>query len=559
MEKELEKILCTPEIESLKTKFIRNGWVTISHKTVYCALAYDDNTAKALKHTSWDLRPSESFPTFYENETDGSYDSYSRFGDEDYEPLVFWREPPIGKIEYYREVSQEFLLFHNLYEKQEKGATIQKRKYIHIADNGDEEDYVIIDKYSVQIKIKALREYLWARRINLIIFIDSLTYSRNTYEELGIDGKTYNETIQGGDFVYIYSQLPAEAMQYHSDGQKSGAHIMGKCVIRYSKSKIAKEEEYEKFIIDIDEDGDEITFTCDDNKLSNGFGRNEGAPDTLTPIYFRKDVLDKYYGDTDKYDVEDGYLRCGGLWGLHIDNNNSDYVIVMLYDLGRIPYKEQQYWRQFNILRPSNAGMSSTSFIRWICGNSCDPVNPDLKFKEEYSRINKQWYNRFGWYLFLPLTSEDSHRKETLHSLTKKNNEQEFEEQVLSLVKLTIDSLNQEELLKKSDIGKEKVIKYLESKKYDSLSNVTKGIERFEVFLLSNDIEASDIITFLKMVYALRSFDIAHRKSSDPKKRKNIVEYFGYETKSKREILDGIFSRFIDLFNMLEKVLLKTI
>lgn len=68
-------------------------------------------------------------------------------------------------------------------------------------------------------------------------------------------------------------------------------------------------------------------------------------------MYFStKEVLKKYYDKPQKYKVEDNYIRCGNLWGLRIDNNHKDYVIVFLGDLGsHLSQNEQLYWRHFNI------------------------------------------------------------------------------------------------------------------------------------------------------------------------------------------------------------------
>jgi hypothetical protein len=53
-------------------------------------------------------------------------------------------------------------------------------------------------------------------------------------------------------------------------------------------------------------------------------------------------VLTKYYAHPERYSVEDGFLRCQGLWGLKLDNNHHEYIIVFLGDLGRdLPSDEQ--------------------------------------------------------------------------------------------------------------------------------------------------------------------------------------------------------------------------
>src|SRR2546422_7672542 len=48
-------------------------------------------------------------------------------------------------------------------------------------------------------------------------------------------------------------------------------------------------------------DGEPVEHTSNHEKLGNYFGANADAPHYLTPIYFRKEVLGKYYADPDRY------------------------------------------------------------------------------------------------------------------------------------------------------------------------------------------------------------------------------------------------------------------
>ena len=87
--------------------------------------------------------------------------------------------------------------------------------------------------------------------------------------------------------------------------------------------------------------------TSDPAKLSNYFGANPEAPHYLTPVFFKKEVLQRYLSHPDRYSVEDGYLRCQSLWGMAIDNHHKDYVSAYLGDLGRdLPEAEQNHWLQ---------------------------------------------------------------------------------------------------------------------------------------------------------------------------------------------------------------------
>jgi hypothetical protein len=94
-----------------------------------------------------------------------------------------------------------------------------------------------------------------------------------------------------------------------------------------------KPEEYVDFIIEVNEGGDDVLHTPNPETLENSFGKNPRSPNYLTPVFFSRDVLDKYYNQPSKYAVEDGYLRCGDLWGIRIDNHHDDKVIAWLGDL----------------------------------------------------------------------------------------------------------------------------------------------------------------------------------------------------------------------------------
>ena len=119
--------------------------------------------------------------------------------------------------------------------------------------------------------------------------------------------------------------------------------------------KAKKPELYQEFTIDTDGSGKPVRQTCDPDKLANYFGKNPDAPHYFTSVFFRGEVLAKYYADPAKYSVEDGYLRCGSLWELRMDNDHTDVVVVFLGDLGRdLSEAERNYWLSFNI--PPKAG-----------------------------------------------------------------------------------------------------------------------------------------------------------------------------------------------------------
>ena len=70
----------------------------------------------------------------------------------------------------------------------------------------------------------------------------------------------------------------------------------------------------------------------------------------------------------------------------------------------------------------------------------------DHKFQNAYSSLIKQWNEKKGWDLFLPLSEEDSYNLTQIRILLG-NSQPEFDQLVLALVKVLIDSLNEKQLI----------------------------------------------------------------------------------------------------------------
>lgn len=69
--------------------------------------------------------------------------------------------------------------------------------------------------------------------------------------------------------------------------------------------------------------------TCNEDELSNYF-IDKGKPHFLPPVFFKREVLKRYYDNPSKYSVNARYLSCLGLWGLPIDINPKGIVYMWL-------------------------------------------------------------------------------------------------------------------------------------------------------------------------------------------------------------------------------------
>ncbi|MCE9598389.1 MAG: hypothetical protein K8S54_10515 [Spirochaetia bacterium] len=527
--------------------FIKDGWITVYEnldKTQYadqgalfCGLIETKQIKRALQSYSWDLTIGQCRPShthYYDNGKEKI--EYHRFSDKGIEPFVLHRNG-FGHHSPHIEISEEFRLYHNLYEAT-TAAGERSASLLYIDGNADEIPVVKIQERSVQVKLNFLQDYINARRINFVTYFELMRFYDEDMTTLKLKPED-STTVVCRSSVYNLLIRPMEI-----GSSRTQAWLLGKVIRPFDKTykpnvfgrMDTDENLYVSFAIGYDDSGNILEHTSNEEALSNYFGKNQGAPHYLTPVYFRTDVLKKYFDTPNKYIVHDGRIECMGFWSLRLDNSCRDYVIVFLGDLGTLPYKEQLYWKSFNIEK--QGGMSHTGFKRAFLGEWADPDSPDLYFKMRLQEFNDKWTKANGWCLFKPLNEGDKHYFQSLHSLTSDNNEKEFDEQILNLTKIIIDSLNEKEM-----------------QKHIALESDEKGLDKLDKFLASTGRRYPDMIQFLRNLQTLRSTTVAHRRSDSNKKTKATLEYFQIGTASLKSVFDEILIKTIMIFNTLGKSL----
>lgn len=506
----------------------RNG---PSIQFIYCALLPSAQVERAFSTLSWDLKVDLGMPSAVERYREGREQiDYIRFGDENgREPLVMKRS--FGEMrDDYMEVSEEFRLFHNLYHNRKTD------EYIKIDDDGSEDTVILVRPDCIQIRLKEIRQFLAIKEMHLWIQYDYLEYAERSLIELGLkEGQTMQR--DNGVSWRLSCRDSPDVRNYKALGRLLGNRLIQPLPKSKSGFPGFAEEPKEKhveFIIDVDENGDEVTYTSAPDALANHFGANPHAPNYLTPVYFRKEVLDKYYQQPSKYAVEDSLLRCGRLWVMAIDNQHDDKVCAWLGDLGRnLPYQERLHWRAHNI--PPSGEMSEIFYKRQILAQEVDTDRPDLLFKERYDELIEACKEHLGWQLLQPLHSGDQHHLDSLR-IPATNEQRDFDELVLSLAKTLIDSLH---------------VKRLNSLLVaEQKARVGEGsIALLEAVLTSRNIDgASEHIVFLRRLQSLRSSSSAHRKGSRYRK---IAKLFDIEGQNLRDVFAAILWQALDVLNYL--------
>jgi hypothetical protein len=468
------------------------------HGGYFSAFSDPSRREKALSDAGWDVSDGYGSPGFAQS-FGGSkpVTHYYRYSRDGLEPLVLLQDFYGGLPEMLPQLTDEFRLYHNLWVNPEG------TKLIKMNSDGTRYDAAKISNKEVRVRTNLLKQFQAGRQMDLLLFIDSVQYAEDlpeadsqNYEALSEEYEDAEERISftasrnlaGGCQDDLFSRLLGTKVLLAPDQCHAGVWPFDE----------DDPQRYPDFIIGEDENGRPVTNTCDPELLANYFGKNPDAPHYLTPVFFRRGVLQKYYEEAEKYTVTDGYLSCASLWGVRIDNDHPDHIMVFLGDLGRdLPESERDHWRSHNVAPTSS--MSETNFRRSFLSQSTWPVAPDLRFKYRYNKLRADWLQTLDWELFREPVEADTHVLKRLR-IPLTESQPEFEGQVLNLAKTLIDSLNDSTL-----------DAHLSSKVKDerSIAKLKRWLEQ------ESYAEVEPDIAVLKKIQLLRSRAAAHRKGSD--------------------------------------------
>ncbi|NEO51622.1 MAG: hypothetical protein F6K54_00010 [Okeania sp. SIO3B5] len=508
-----------------REKFIpslgREPWITVyfdkvtedENLGIFSALIPNAYVETSLSQISWDFHLQDGHPCFNRSNKNPTY---LRFGKlDDVEPFIIRRDFH-GIRDSYNEIIEEFRHFHRLYHD------FEKNQLFKFDDRGDETVVAKLEMDKVEVHLKEVRQFLAVKEMHLAIYFDFKRYSELILDE-------FPQEVECRKDLTYYKLRANLAENSHTAKYKSFSYLCGKKLISPFPLNHCgmwpfndqDKEDYIDFIIGIDEKGDSVKYSC-----------NPDIPKYFTRVFFRREVLTKYYAHPERYSVEDGFLRCQGLWGLKLDNNHPEYITVFLGDLASLPSDEQIYWRSYNILPQGK--MSKVNFERSFELTPAPPEQIDLMFKDRFVRFSKNWKESMGWSLFLELAESDQYLFNTLR-IPLTNSQAEFDPQVLALTKVLIDSLNEGEIVKATPGG----------------NTETKGISKFEQFLKAHQYPNYEHqIKFLRDLQTLRSTSVAHRKGDNYKK---IAKAFGLKDSNRSDVLKKILVEVRDFLVSLER------
>ena len=523
----------TQNIEYIKNNYGKEQWVQVSGNrdmngakaSFWCGLVKNDHINDVFRNLSWDISFSSGYPGFTEFGDNVLYQrNTSR---ENFEPLLFGREF-YGVRDDYVEISEEFRLLNNLYYEKSNGI------YYEILDNGETAEVIRTKgNKTVCINLKYLKRFAAAKQMAVLLFFDIKVNIQGTLKE-----NNHNECDETyKDDSLFYSFCTGDNILRNN----CFSRLMGKKILFPQEIETCgywpyeNKKEYLEFIIKADPNGDPVTFTSNPDQLADYFGSNPEAPHYLTPVFFKREVLDKYLKHQELYKVTDGRLTCSGLWSIKISNHYKSHVSVFLGDLGAyLPEQEQIHWKSYNVL--CDERLSKTAVLRDFFNIPAEPEIIDLKFKRDYLLLQRKWSDHFGWQFFKELSKEDQYNFDNIR-IPSSESQEEFDHLVLSLVKSIIDSINEEKLI-------------LQDTLKDDGSKI-RGISKLEKWFEEQHISVYERhIRFLRAIQELRSSGIGHRKGKNYQK---VCDKFDIGSKPMIDVFEEILNDADDFILFLMK------
>ena len=342
------------------------------------------------------------------------------------EQIVFARRFD-GRQEHssYIEISQKLTHAFGLHYVPERDA------FCRFDERGDIEDVVKISSISVQssrdqgrvvsILRDTLDEYMVITGQALVLLYDSTRFELNHF------GGWQNQDT-------IYSEIQPEI--YYRIGQNPGtaSYLRGFQIIRPTISKKdvleryefgkSKQKQYATFIAQDWKHGKVHECSCDPNQLGNYFIESD-LPFETTPVFFRPEVLLKYKGDSDKYEIQRRSITCRHAWHLETyDVNEAGQVHTYLIYLSYLPYEEQLYWKSFN--EPPKGPISKRAIQTDFKGEwdtEYDPMESLKRVLRDFHEAHVPWWTLRGEDLIekvhYPVTTSADEWAKEIHALHK--------------------------------------------------------------------------------------------------------------------------------------------
>jgi hypothetical protein len=354
------------------------------------------------------------------------------------------------------------------------------------------------DDWKVDVRVEEFRTFLNSCQKSALVQVDYVTkVAEGNFDRVDSDFRN--------DWAHVDFHAVADFLtgsHYPSMSRICGQYILsGKNTARRPRwEEFHSATEYPEFVYGTDpETGAHVTHTCEPDELGTYFDQDDSRLHYLTPIYFRRAVLQDYVAEPARYEVTPFRLSCFNLWSIDISLNSVGLVEVYLGDIGsKLPHEEWGHWRSYNV--PPEGEMEEGRFRRDFLNQWASSTDPIGDMRRAREAANEAARRCLGGDLWRPLPTDlELQYRSLMGPLT--DDPSALIAPLLIVAKVFVDGLDAK-LLKKAVHGSEKDEK--------SLALLRK--------LLTLHGDSNDTSKVLRDLYAMRSRGgVAHLHNSASK------------------------------------------
>jgi len=232
---------------------------------------------------------------------------------------------------------------------------------------------ISMDEWKVEVSALEMRTFLAASGRELLVQKDYTVLTTDEIDAFERVDDNHRTTWSNFDWFAIMDDgIIGDASAF--------SNVMGKYVVEGRVTARVRRIEarntyknYVEYIHGVDPGTGELKRHTCNPRLLGDYG-DSSRLHSMTPIYFSREVLNRYASEPSRYKVTASRIWCLDLWGLDISTNTAGLIEVYLGELGALPEGEQAHWLAHNV--PPEGEMDEGRFRRDFLNQSVG--SPDL-------------------------------------------------------------------------------------------------------------------------------------------------------------------------------------